>query len=97
MKHGFKLFTSLVRSILDSKSALAFAGITTAGILAGEPFLTTASALSGAVIEIGKISLEIASKLKEVELFKENNELAYIFEARERLTSQKRALNRTTP
>ena len=89
MKHGFELFTSSVRSILDSKSALAFAGITTAGILAGEPLLTTASALSGAVIEIGKISIKIASKLKEIEFFKENNELAYIFEARKKLTSRK--------
>jgi hypothetical protein len=45
--------------------------------------------LSGSAIELGKISLRFAEKKKEIDFFKHNHELAYIFEAKNKLLNNK--------
>jgi hypothetical protein len=88
-KHGFELITTTIGSILDSKSAIAFTSIIVASILLGDPALRDVALLSGSAIELGKISLRFAEKKKEIDFFKHNHELAYIFEAKNKLLNNK--------
>jgi len=88
-KHGFELVEGTICSLLDSKSALGTVTIAATGTLIGDPFITDVALLSGAALEIGKMSLKISSKLREIQSFKDNHELAYIFEAKKRLEKGK--------
>lgn len=85
-KHGFKLVSSTLSSVLNSKSAIAMAGIVAAGIITGISTVKDIGLISGAVIEIGKISLGISEKMMDMRSFKNNHELAYIFEIKDKLS-----------
>lgn len=88
-KHGFELYVGTLGTLLDSKSAIGAMSLAIAGILVGNASITNAALLSGASIEMGKLALNFAKKKRKVESFKNNHELAYIFEARKRLTKKK--------
>lgn len=83
-EHGFKLKDGMLLSLLESKSFLGSTSLGVFGILTGE-FTITAVALAPSAIELGKIGIKIRKAKRAIQSFKDNHELAYIFEARKRI------------
>ena len=81
-KHGFKLKESSLSLLFNSKSLQATVAATSFGIILGEPLLASAVTAAGVSLETGKISLNIAKEKVHLNDFKENHELAYIFEVK---------------
>ena len=84
--HSLDLIISSLSKVLDSKSLLAALGITTAGILIGNPELTNLGIISGSAIEIGKLSLHIAEKKLSFENTLNASEISYLFDLKEKAT-----------
>jgi len=83
-EHGFKLKDGMLLSLLESKSFFGSTSLGVFGILIGE-FMITAVALAPTAIELGKIGIKIRKAKRAIQSFKDNHELAYIFEARKRI------------
>jgi len=81
-KHGLKLTISTISKLLDSKSLLGVLGITSVGILMGNPVVVGVTLLGGAAIEIGKVALHIAEKKLEFTSWKNSAEIAYLMEVK---------------
>jgi len=79
-KHGFELKTSVLSTLLDSKSIQASlaAGLAVGLFSGAELGLSAACA-----VELGKGSLEIAKQLHGIKSFKHNHDLAYLIRAKE--------------
>jgi hypothetical protein len=81
-KFGFKTVLSSLSMLLDAKALQTSAG---AGLIAGLLGGPVAGASTVAVIEIGKIAINIAEKHHELASWQAGHELAYIFETQKRL------------
>jgi len=77
-KFGFTTLTSAISVLLDSKSLLGAASAAVGTGLLGGP---AAAAIAAAAVEVGKVSLEIAKKRREMVDWEKGHELAYILEA----------------
>jgi len=84
--HSLDLIISSLSKLLDSKSLLAALGITTAGILIGDPELTNLGIISGSAIDIGKLSLHIAEKKLNFENTFGASEISYLFDLKKKTT-----------
>lgn len=82
-KHGFEIVSSSVSVLLDSKSlqSAAIAGLTTS--LFGGPL---AGLTAGCMVELGSLSVEYASRKYALKNLEQGHDLAYLIEAKKRLT-----------
>lgn len=80
-KHGFKLVTSTLSTLLSSKSLLATTGLSTLALLSGLPLQAlTPVAISAAGLEIGKIAINYVEKKRDLIDYKETHPLSYILQ-----------------
>ncbi|WP_146139982.1 hypothetical protein [Marinobacterium halophilum] len=85
-KHGFDLKTGVLSGLINSKSLLATSGATFSSVLFGEPILASVTAAGGALLEVGKISLELSKAKFSSEEFTNQHPLTYIIEANNKLS-----------
>jgi len=84
-KHGFDNKISKLSLLLDSKNLSVIFLSATGAAIWGEPIVAAGTVMTGAVIEIGKMCIELSKKKYAFHMLKNNHEMAYIIEARERL------------
>jgi len=84
-KHGLELIVSSLSQLLDSKSLLGTLGLTATSILMGEPAFASTTAITGAILEFGKISLHVAKKKLEFASAKERSAIAILIELRTKM------------
>jgi hypothetical protein len=85
-KHGFKLVLGALRTMCDSKTLLASAGIgAIAGSLAGAAPGAAIGATVGISIELVKMALTVAEGVYDMRSLREGHDLAYIIEAQRRI------------
>jgi len=88
-KYDFNTKASTFDILLNSKSTIALGLGAMMAIVAGSPIVATSAILSGASIEIGKLSLNLAKKKHAFINFENDHDLAYIFKVRKILGDQK--------
>lgn len=81
-RNGVELMLSSCQNILSSKSLLGSLGLVAAGILTGNPGIIAASAVSGAVIELGRLSIHVAQKKLEFDRKSSADGIAYLADIR---------------
>jgi len=84
-KHGVDLVYAAVNSILNSKSLLATAALTASSIVSGHPEWASVTAISGGVVEIGKLCITIAKTHYDHRLLTAESEVAYLVALREKV------------
>jgi len=83
--YEFETITSTLSTVLDSKN-LKFTIVASAGAaIWGKPIVFAGTILTGAVIELGKISIELCKKKHAFHRIKQQHELAYIIDAKKYL------------
>ncbi|MBW8016444.1 MAG: hypothetical protein FVQ82_09670 [Planctomycetes bacterium] len=82
---GFDTITSSIQMILTSPVTLTSVGSSLTMALFGQPLKALATAGTGAVIEIGKMSLHIAKEKKKLSILQRDHPLAYIIDAKKKL------------
>ena len=76
--------------MLDPTSLVGIATIAGIGTMIGGPVGFGAAAIAGAVLHTSKVFLDVQTKRFEYDSERNKNEVAYIIEARDKLTSPKR-------
>lgn len=83
--YEFETITSTLSTALDSKN-LQFTIVASAGAaIWGKPIVAAGTILTGAVIELGKILIELCKKKHAFHKIKQQHELAYIIDAKKYL------------
>ena len=78
-KHGFRLVTGCVSSVIESKSLLATMALGTFALLSGIPITAITPGMVGeAVLEVGKVVINYLKEKRDISDYKENHHLAYI-------------------
>lgn len=82
-KHGFKVISGALTTIIDSKSVLAASSTTLAAVLAGAPL----SVVVGAplLLELTNLTVSVANNLYDLRKTKKLHPMSYIMHARESL------------
>jgi hypothetical protein len=87
-KHGLDVLITTLAKTLDSKTLLGTIGMAAAGILTGNPSVTALGAISGTVIEIGKVGLHIAEKGLQLRATSDEVALSYLIDLKNRANQQ---------
>ena len=82
---GFETVTSSIQMLLTSPVTLTSVGSSLALALTGEPLSALATAGTGSIIEVGKMSLHIAKEKKKLSVLQRDHPLAYIIDAKKKL------------
>lgn len=85
---GFETVTSSIQMLLTSPVTLTSVGSSLSIALFGEPLKALATAGTGAIIEIGKMSLHIAKEKKKLSVIQRDHPLAYIIDAKKKLEKE---------
>jgi len=84
---GFETKAAVLSAVASSNNLIATTASIMGSILLNDPACQTISALSGAVLNIGKIALTYAKQKHSFNKLKRDHELAYIIEAMDRLNN----------
>lgn len=87
-KHGFQTRNGILTTLINSKMAAGFVGGSFISTLAGKPELAMASLAIGAVVEIGKASLEISRRSHELASLQRNQPISFISYAKTKLNRE---------
>jgi len=83
--HGFETITSSISAVFNSKNLQTTVAASVAAAVLGEPIVVAGTILSGLCIEIGKFALTLSKKQHAFNKLKNDHDLAYIIEAKNRL------------
>lgn len=86
-KHGVDLISSTITSLLDSKTLICSSSLVTASILSEIPPVALIAGLGGIVIELGKMTITIATKMYDEKMRNEMSEIAYLVELKRKTAS----------
>lgn len=82
---GFETATKMLTSLISSKLLMGALATSTASLLLGNTQLAIGAFGSGAILEIGKLSLQFAQQKQAMATICRENPISYIAEAREKL------------
>ena len=97
---GFETTTKMLTSLISSKLLMSSLATSAASLLLGNTQLAIGAFCSGAILEIGKLSLQFAQQKQAIATICRDNPISYIAEARDKLKGQherKRVLTRHAP
>jgi len=80
---GFETITSTLSILLSSKSLAGVGGAALVSVLLGAPALAAAASVTGACIELGKISLHLAKRRYGLSTLRRDHPLSYLIEAKD--------------
>jgi len=85
-KHGFKMITGSISALLDAKTLQSAVCAGVAAALFGG---ATVGVGTGAVVEVGKVALELKTRRREMLDWKSSHELAYIIDVQSSATAER--------